>query len=462
MFGKRGLPALLAAVAVVASLSASAGASTQRIRRVDVSTRMTAMQFLVSLGVDPSGVVIQRGAHNYAGPRCPGAGWTCTTAKRVLQIATKPGDDNQFVCTGGSSSGPGDCTIIQVASGGGRNVARCVEMSNDPNASQSCRVQQQSTTGANVLQVQQHVNGNRGAAQSATQYAGSVQTTTSGANTVQVEQQLQQQTNDTDASGSQSQDGTQQVSVTQSSDSGRNTASVEQSLALQAQAKDGTGPITQSQDTGASPNTSAAVDQSSNSGSNNANVNQSNDLQMHLHKAGSATQQQGSPGAGLAMFLNQASGGVSTIRGRQQERQEMHANQVSGALSQTQFGPMWADPSQGSNPNDRYDVDQSSGQHADGPPHGSGPANQNDQAYGQCDTSGNCTIDQRIEQQGNNQKNSCSGEACDIGLIVASDSEGSSTSTCTGGEVSEVVRGCPSPPPPPPPPFGEVNGGPGR
>jgi hypothetical protein len=442
---RRGL-VISATVAAVALTSSGAGASTQASRTADVSTRASAVQYLVSLGLDPSGVVIQRGAHNYAGPSCPGRGWTCTTSSRVLQIAARASDDNQFVCSDpGTSTGPGDCTIIQVSSGAD-NVARCLEASGDPNATESCRIQQTNTTGANKIQVRQQINGDAGDTQAASQYAGSLQINGSGSNDVQIQQQLQQRSNSTNATGAQSQDGHQNVSVTQTSDSGDNSAHVDQSLHQEAQAKGDTGAaITQRQNTDGQLNTSAAVNQTSTSGKNTAQVNQSNDEQGNVHRAGTALQEQGSPGGGLAMFFNQSSTGLSTVKGEQHEHQHLNADQV-GSLTQNQFGPMWSDPTQGSNTGDRYDIGQSSDEHA------SNPTNQDDAGYGQCFTSGNCTIDQHINVQGDNQQNSCSGTSCDIGLIVGSNSDGSFSDTC-GGATNLDVSGCPTPPSPPPIPF---------
>ena len=183
--------------------------------------------------------MVQRGAHNYAGPNCPGKGWTCTTAKRVLQIAKGKNDDNNFVCAGGSGgTPPGDCTIFQFSSSGADNNARCVERSSNAAADQNCAVTQFTNGGNNSVQIQQQVDAKDGVTQSATQYGGVRQTTNgAGKNDVQINQDLKQSVNkDTDGSGTQTQDGHQQGSVTQQSDTGNNTAQVDQSLAQKADA----------------------------------------------------------------------------------------------------------------------------------------------------------------------------------------------------------------------------------
>jgi hypothetical protein len=59
---------------------------------VNLSTNAKVREYLRSLGISPRGAVIQRGARNYAGPRCPGKAWTCTsTAHRVVQVASAGG-----------------------------------------------------------------------------------------------------------------------------------------------------------------------------------------------------------------------------------------------------------------------------------------------------------------------------------------------------------------------------------
>src|SRR5262245_27597260 len=97
-----------------------------------MSTRAGVVKYLVSHGISPKGVVIQRGKHNYAGPvpGCLSLRWTCTTAKHVVQLTmTTNQSANQFVCTpstGGTANGPNTCIIVQ-SSSGSDNVAACVE-----------------------------------------------------------------------------------------------------------------------------------------------------------------------------------------------------------------------------------------------------------------------------------------------------------------------------------------------
>ena len=98
----------ICALAVLAFLpSGAATAARPADRNVvapDLSTVANVKTYLRSLGVDPRGVVIQRGARNYAGPNCPGAAWNCTTSTRVVQISSAVCSDdlNRVVRRSGS------------------------------------------------------------------------------------------------------------------------------------------------------------------------------------------------------------------------------------------------------------------------------------------------------------------------------------------------------------------------
>src|SRR5207247_3465545 len=126
---------------------ATAGAQTQPAPATGIAlvTKSGVVKYLISHGIDPKGVVIQRGSHNYAGPHCPGAGWHCTTAKRVVQLSfatNNPGNANQFTCTPATSApDPYDCLIVQSATGTDNN-ATCVEKVGDPTGTQHCDIYQ--------------------------------------------------------------------------------------------------------------------------------------------------------------------------------------------------------------------------------------------------------------------------------------------------------------------------------
>jgi len=256
--------AIAGASARVQPVAAPAG----KIAAVDVSNRAgLVLQNLIARGIDPKGLVIQNGAHNYAGPSCPGVGWTCTTSKRVLQF----GPNNQFECTASSGfvTPPNQCVIIQ-SSAGASNTARCVETSGEATVSQSCLIYQTNTTGTNRAEIRQRVDANWGTTQYANQYAGITQTNTSGKNDARVSQDLNQSTRDI-TGGVQTQDGHQTTSIYQQNDTGDNGADVFQSLALKAQAS-GVPSITQNQDTDGAINTDLAVRQYSTSGRNDTHT----------------------------------------------------------------------------------------------------------------------------------------------------------------------------------------------
>jgi hypothetical protein len=457
---------VLGAIAAAAVLIASAGARMQpaAVPGIDMSTRAGVVQYLISHGISPKGIVIQRGTHNYAGPSCPGVRWTCTTAKHVVQISFPPNNPtnpnaNQFTCTPSSSVGPYDCLIVQSASGTDNN-ATCVEMIGDPTAAQNCDVYQLNTTGANNVYVKQSIAQTAvdtlttpgTSAQSATQNTEVGQWNGSGSNSAQVNQDLKESQSaslgKTD-SITQQQDGDQTVAVSQHSDSGSNTAKVLQSLQLKASATGGTS-ITQRQDTtGGVPNSNAAIYQNSDqdsgtlysSGTNNAYLLQSNDLNASGAKTGSLTQTQGAYSTGINAYVDQRSTRLSTTQANQNEHQSLGASQVSGTLLQTQIGPVWMDPNQANNPADTFTSSQSSDQNA-------GPTSeQDDQEYAECESSGACHMTQKVANDRQNATNSCDDSSCDISLTAIGGSE-PFINICTEDCGFEA-------PPPPPDPLSE-------
>jgi len=425
--------------------------------KFDLSTRAGAVGYLRSKGVDPNGVVIQRGTRNYAGPRCPGRAWTCTTAKRVVQIArtNSATSSNQFTCTpstGGSATAPNSCVVVQSSSGTDNN-ATCTEVVGDPTGPESCQIFQSNTTGANNAYVKQSIAASTGTTQDATQKAEISQVNSGGSNNVQVNQDLKESSSVTvtgTANTTQTQDGHQTTSVYQHSDTGNNAAKVLQSLTLKASATGG-GSITQNQDTaGSTPNTRAAVYQNSDedvnnptsTGTNTAYMFQTNDLNASGSKATNLTQQQGSPTNGIQGHAVQASQGVSSTTENQKEHQTLGASQIKNAPVQTQYGPMWSGSpqQQGNNPNDSYTLTQSSDQNTS-------PAspNQLDEEYINCETSGNCTGTQTASNDKQTYTNTCSDSDCNLSLVVSSNPD-VPPDICSG----DCGTGQEAPPPPAP------------
>ncbi len=153
-------PALHAAAA--GKVSAAASRSGALLRTANLSTRAGAVRYLRAIGVDPRGLVIQRGTRNYAGPNCPGAGWACTsTAHTVVQIAAA-GGRNTFFCTTGS------CAVVQAttrsatrtsraltaAAAAPNNKATCIKTTG---LTQSCTINQTSAKANNTAIIVENV-----------------------------------------------------------------------------------------------------------------------------------------------------------------------------------------------------------------------------------------------------------------------------------------------------------------
>jgi hypothetical protein len=102
---------LVAMVAAMALVTASGAATkqAQRVTRIDVSTRAAVVHYLRSIHVSAKGVVIQRGARNYAGVRCPGTRWTCASTRHTVVQIAKRGGQNRFVCRSSR------CVVVQFA-----------------------------------------------------------------------------------------------------------------------------------------------------------------------------------------------------------------------------------------------------------------------------------------------------------------------------------------------------------
>ena len=210
---------LVAAVAagaiaiMLAATGAAAAPASPSARGLDLSTPASIAAYLASKGVDPATVVWQAGAQNYAGPNCPGIGWTCTTSANVVQIA-QAGGQNKFECDP-AFFGDGDppfplpedvvtdplantCVIVQInESGEGQNHARCFERSTStPEAVLTCLVYQENAAGDNFLQIHQRVQQSAGAQQLATVDVDVTQRNDSGNNHAQLVQQVFQSTSD--------------------------------------------------------------------------------------------------------------------------------------------------------------------------------------------------------------------------------------------------------------------------
>lgn len=155
----RATAAMLAIVAAITMVSSAGGAGNGNGKKIDLSTDQAIAAYLLTLGVDPAGVAIQRGPKNYAGPACPGPGWNCTTATRVVQIA-EPGGRNLVQCGDPALFGADllaaplaayipatSCFAVQENVGGTSTIDVRQQRTTDNNATLNCAGGTQQTTG---------------------------------------------------------------------------------------------------------------------------------------------------------------------------------------------------------------------------------------------------------------------------------------------------------------------------
>ena len=472
---------LLAAILAATALASASGAGTARSTRfaqTDLSSRSAVIHYLRSIHVRTAGVVIQRGLRNYAGAHCPGKGWSCTsTTHPVVQVA-RFGGVNRFRC------GTASCAVVQVAtSAASTNTAKCIKISI---LSQSCTINQSSSSGNNVAIVYQTAVGAIARTQTALVSASITQTATgaSNTNTACVSQNvlldgstvaLQPVTVSLEAH--------QTVTVTQDSSSGGNFA---QSSATALGTCNTGHPLTQSQLLNSIAGGSGAVTQNENasngganmtidieqnqspgfkctgpttcpsSGPNGANFSQTNTLTAVANsKNGPISQTQSSVNGGLLGTINQDSSDVSTANATQKETQcedaaksglvkcdtnDPDAAQAPASLTQTQIGPVHkgvGEATQIGNTGDMFTVSQSSTQDND---QGAG-SNQTNVVQGDCHTAGSCTVTQDTNINGQQNTNTQSGTDVDTTTNCTG-------STCTTPEIvfDEDSAGTGSPP----------------
>ena len=383
VYGFRGLNmrkalcgAVVVCVAIVGFASAAGAASQQQTSvQAKVATKAGAAAYLRSLGLDPASVVIQRGARNYAGPRCPGAGWNCTTSYRVFQISTSSAGGNEFSCTppAAGTQSPDKCVIVQTATTA-NNVAVCklARSASNVTVTQECRVTQTNSSGQNRLELKEELTLS-GATTSVTQKAIVSQTNNSGANIVAATQRSTESMTATASSiGSWSQ------SVSQDMD----------------------------------------IDQTMIGGATGTNSIDASQLVSQTQTAANATGGNQSQSSDQKASLDQFSHGVSTLKIKQSETQSQTA--ATTGVTQTQVGPQGCCSSQGDNPADTATVKQESKQTQ-------APGNNQTQVKNVTYTSaGNVSGSQTSTQDGNTSTNSFSGSS-------VSQEQSCTDGTCTAG-----------------------------
>jgi hypothetical protein len=447
--------ALVAAVVVVGG----SGAGTAKLRgatKINVSTRSAVIHYLRSIHVNPRGVVIQRGKRNYAGARCPGKGWTCTSTKHTVVQVAAPGGKNTYNCS------TANCAVVQVATTAtATNTAKCVKTSG---FLQACFISQTSSSANNVAIVVETTT-TSGLAQLVALGADIRQKATgaSNSNTACV-LQTANATGSTSTGGSKvtvAMEAHQAVRIVQDSAHGGNTVQnasaagggscvtgpLTQGQTLTSNVK-GTGSITQLQNAAnLGANVWLQIEQNQSSGffgtatgPNSAVFNQTNSLTAVANTSvGPVKQTQSSVNGGIFAHLDQDSRDVSTADATQMETQCEDAHLASGpftchtatpdppgySLTQTQFGPMRkaGNDSQTGNAADTFIITQNSKQDNDT---GNGQTNV---VEGECHTDGNCTVAQTTTVQGVTTTNVQSGQDIDTTITCTGTA---CTPTCTG------------------------------
>jgi hypothetical protein len=470
--------ALIVAVALV-SASGAATTKAEKAARIDVSTREAVVHYLRSIGVNPKGVVIQRSRRNYAGARCPGKGWSCTSTRHPVVQVAKAGGRNRFAC------GTGKCAVVQVAAtpAVATNTAKCVINTTGQSQTQSCTISQSSSSANNIAAVYENAVGTTGLTQTASVNASITQKATgaSNSNTACVYQGIGLTGSKSVGTGSLSValNAHQNVTIKQDSANGGNSAAQSASSGgacasgpltqSQTESSSATGPrsITQSENaTNSGANVTIDIEQNQSSGflgsahgADAANFEQDNTLTAIANTpAGPVSQTQSSPTGGLLGTVNQDSRDPSTIVATQHETQcedaatsglttcdTNDADAPGYSLTQTQYGPegVWkarkhhrgrvlfsvhkgaGTATQTGNSGDTFTLTQSSKQDNDT---GSGQTNN---VQGDCQTSGSCTSNQQTTVNGQTTQDAQSGQSIN------------STINCTGSS-------CTATPPPTP------------
>jgi hypothetical protein len=466
-----GIVIAMCAIAVLAGSIGAGAAPTPAKRAIDLSTNTGVREYLRSVGISPRRVVIQRAARNYAGAHCPGKSWSCTSTKLAVVQVAAAGGKNTYSCTGSS------CAVIQVAAApAATNTAKCIKTTG---LSQTCTINQSSTSANNVAIVLQTAAKMSGLTKSAT-YSAQITQRTTGAgafNKACVRQYVNLDGSTVARRGTPvnvNLAAHQTANVTQDSATGDNsvqrattsttgacdsspTSPLTQTQTLASTAT-GSGPITQNQnsvDSGANMAVDIKQNQSAGffgtaTGKNFANFDQTNTLSAIANTpVGPVNQTQSSANGGILARVNQDSRDVSTANATQTETQCQDAHTTVSStchtatadppgysLTQTQFGPMrkgGGDSLQTGNEDcvpscNLFTVTQTSKQDNDT----QDPDTQTNLIQGDCTTTGNCTVTQTTNIDGSSNTNTESGQNVDTQTTCSGSTCTSSGPTTTG------------------------------
>jgi hypothetical protein len=430
------LAAAAAATTLVAGAAAGEGGAQSSLR---LTSQASVDRYLTSIGVNPRTVVVQRGRHNYAGPRCPGKRWTCTKASRVVQISSH-GGGNAFECSpAGSGTNPATntCVIVQ-SSTSGANVATCRMRDDGMTVAQSCSITQTNQQGANRATVELFARTRDGSTQDARQTVTVQQTNATGRNSLHSLQSIDGVVRSFDPA--QTQEGHQTLALRQTSSSGKNQALVGQFQSLLAKAHAHNGIVQRQNAADAGPNLLADIVQTAAGGANSSLLKQLARYDASAKsKAGPVEQRQGSAAGGLKGNVDQTSTAPSTSRNFQREDLDMRAR-TKGTLTQVQFGPAECCTEQLGNAKNVFDIRQQSMLSSNG-------GAQSSRINGSCITSGTCRVDQlqRTDDDFEKNRESCTGSVaspCSVFIgIVCVPEEGCSDTEESEPEVTKAKRG---------------------
>jgi hypothetical protein len=453
--------------------AASTAAATRSalLRHTDFSTIAGAKAYFRSIGVNPRGVVIQRGARNYAGPRCPGRRWTCTKATHpVVQIAAA-GGRNTFLCR------TAHCAVVQLTREAATTRLSLAAPTPKPSKAvcikttgltQSCSITQSSATASNTAVVYENAGKASGLTQTASYSASITQQATgsSNTNTACVFQATNIDGSTTAKMGTPvtvTLESHQSVSITQDSTGGGNSAQhsasssgscasapLSQMQTLSSTAT-GSGPITQNENASDNgPNVLLDIEQNQGAGfvgvahgPNDVDFTQRNSLTAIANTpVGPVNQTQSSSTGGIQAMVNQDSRDVSTANANQQETQCEDAfaqsttpttcdtnkpDPPSYSLTQTQFGPI-SDSGAPTPDGQRTPMKVTKGPCPPSCALQTGNdddtftitqitqqdndtgENQSNTVYGDCTTDGNCTVTQSATVNGETTTNTQSGQ----------------------------------------------------
>ena len=489
----------LAVLAVLPSAAAKSQPARETARVADLSTVPAIKSYLRSVGVDTKGLVVQRGARNYAGPNCPGPKWNCTRSTKVVQVSTRAAANNRFVCrrTQGSGSQTTDstlpdlsCVIVQGASASNSATCDIATSTNTPLVSQTCLITQGGSSNTAVARLDAVLDGT-GGDQNVSQRIEILQTGGASGNTLTATQTawLRYGTGALNVGGadvSSGQDFHQVVCANQqAAGGGSNKATVAQNGRATIRLRDaGDVDIRQNTDGSASTcqpggpaapfadlageghhatlcpvetddfgtakadaNACSRVQQDSGTGTNTIAQSQKTLLEADVNRGGEVELAQGSADGGIDATQDQESSGVSSNADTQGAEQFASVNRVDDFdVTQIEDPRCCAGGHQLGNGGSSWSLQQSLLQRllvdeelADLETVEGGSAVQQGANFGSCTTAGTCNVSQQLTNNAESQTNSCTGSSCDVFVDCTATGESELCTTEDDLEISNTA-----------------------